>query len=136
DSGRETFWSRVRESLRGERHDYTSLPLGRAILLLAVPMVLEMAMESVFALADIFWVSKLGPDAIATVAFTESMLIIVYSFVMGLAIGASARLLRVSVVRGRGSGRWAVRPPPHRRKGSRRGRARRRAGGRARCRAG
>jgi putative MATE family efflux protein len=94
DSPRETFWSRVRESLRGERHDYTSLPLGRAILMLAVPMVLEMAMESVFALADIFWVSKLGPDAIATVAFTESMLIIVYSFVMGLAIGASAIVAR------------------------------------------
>jgi putative MATE family efflux protein len=90
----DSFWARVREALRGERHDYTALPLGRAILLLAVPMVLEMAMESVFALADIFWVSKLGPDAIATVAFTESMLVIVYSFVMGLAIGASAIVAR------------------------------------------
>jgi len=91
---RETFWSRVRESLRGERHDYTALPLGRAILLLAVPMVLEMAMESVFALADIFWVSKLGPDAVATVAFTESIMTIVYSFVMGLAMGAAAIVAR------------------------------------------
>jgi len=94
DIARETFWSRVRESLRGERHDYTALPLGRAILLLAVPMVLEMAMESVFALADIFWVSKLGADSIATVAFTEAIMIIVYSFVMGLAMGATAIVAR------------------------------------------
>src|SRR5262245_12437935 len=94
DSGRETVWSRVRESLRGERHDYTALPLGRAILLLAVPMVLEMAMESVFAVADIFWVSKLGPDAVATVAFTESMLIIIYAFAMGLSMGVGAVVAR------------------------------------------
>src|SRR5262245_422347 len=88
------FWAGVFEALRGERHDYTALPLGRAILLLAVPMVLEMVMESVFALADIFWVSKLGPDAVATVALTESMLIIIYSFAMGLAIGAGALVAR------------------------------------------
>jgi len=86
--------SLVRESLRGARHDFTSLPLGRAILLLAVPMVLEMVMESVFAVADIFWVSKLGPDAIATVTLTESMLIIIYAFAMGLAIGAAAVVAR------------------------------------------
>src|SRR6478672_852698 len=84
---RDGFWSLVAESLRGARHDFTSLPLGRAIMLLAVPMVLEMVMESVFALADVFWVSKLGPDAIATVMLTESMLIIIYAFAMGLAMG-------------------------------------------------
>jgi putative MATE family efflux protein len=84
----------VRESLRGARHDFTSLPLGRAILLLAVPMVLEMVMESVFAVADIFWVSKLGPDAIATVTLTESMLIIIYAFAMGLAMGTAAIVAR------------------------------------------
>jgi putative MATE family efflux protein len=88
------FWGLVRESLRGARHDFTSLPLGRAILLLAVPMVLEMAMESVFAVADIFWVSKLGPDAIATVTLTESMLIIIYAFAMGLAMGTAAIVAR------------------------------------------
>jgi putative MATE family efflux protein len=94
ESRREGFWAAVLEALRGARHDYTALPLGRAILLLAVPMVLEMVMESVFALADIFWVSKLGPDAVATVALTESMLIIIYSFAMGLAIGAAAIVAR------------------------------------------
>src|SRR3954465_12181792 len=88
------FWGLVRESLRGARHDFTSLPLGRAILLLAVPMVLEMAMESVFAVADVFWVAKLGADAIATVMFTESMLIIIYAFAMGLAMGAAAIVAR------------------------------------------
>jgi putative MATE family efflux protein len=91
---RESFWTLVRESLRGARHDFTALPLGRAILLLAVPMVLEMLMESVFAVADIFWVSKLGPDAIATVTLTESMLIIIYAFAMGLAMGAAAVVAR------------------------------------------
>src|SRR4029078_8323688 len=88
------FWGLVRESLRGARHDFTSLPLGRAILLLAVPMLLEMAMESVFAVADVFWVAKLGADAIATVMFTESMLIIIYAFAMGLAMGAAAIVAR------------------------------------------
>jgi putative MATE family efflux protein len=88
------LWTLVRESLRGARHDFTTLPLGRAILLLAVPMVLEMAMESVFAVADMFWVAKLGPDAISTVVLTESMLIIIYAFAMGLAMGAAAVVAR------------------------------------------
>jgi putative MATE family efflux protein len=88
------LWALVREALRGARHDYTALPLPRAILLLAVPMVAEMIMESVFAVADIFWVSKLGPDAVATVALTESMLVIVYAFAMGLSMGAAAVVAR------------------------------------------
>jgi putative MATE family efflux protein len=90
----EGFWTLVREALRGERQDYTRLTLRRAILLLAVPMVLEMVMESVFAVADIFWVSKLGADAVATVALTESMLIIIYAFAMGLSMGAAAVVAR------------------------------------------
>ena len=92
--GRAGFWSLAREALRGARHDYTALPLGRAILLLAVPMVLEMLMESLFAVADMFWVAKLGADAIATVMLTESMLIIIYAFAMGLAMGAAAIVAR------------------------------------------
>ncbi|HMH81969.1 MAG TPA: hypothetical protein VK531_03800, partial [Gemmatimonadales bacterium] len=61
------WWTTVREALRGSHHDYTSGPLGRAILLLAIPMVMEMVMESVFAVADVFWVAHLGADAVATV---------------------------------------------------------------------
>ena len=76
---RQGMWALVLDALRGARHDYTNLPLRRAILLLAIPMVVEMLMESLFALADIFWVSKLGAAATATVVLTESMLVIVYS---------------------------------------------------------
>jgi putative MATE family efflux protein len=88
------FWSVVRESLRGSRPDLTQIPLGRAILLLAVPMVLEMSMESIFAVADIFWVSKLGPDATAAVGLTESMMIIIYALAMGLCMGGGAVIAR------------------------------------------
>ncbi|MEP6654745.1 MAG: MATE family efflux transporter [Myxococcales bacterium] len=88
------FWSLVRESLRGSRPDLTAIPLGRAILLLAVPMVLEMGMESIFAVADIFWVSKLGPDATATVGLTESLMVIVYALAMGLCMGGAAVVAR------------------------------------------
>jgi len=92
--GNERFWSLVRESLAGSRRDLTVMPLGRAILLLAIPMVLEMVMESVFAVADIFWVSKLGADAVATVGLTESLLTIVYAVSMGLAMGVGAVVAR------------------------------------------
>jgi putative MATE family efflux protein len=88
------FWSAVREALRGSRRDYTEGPIGRAILVLAVPMVLEMVMESVFAVCDVFFVSRLGAEAVATVGLTESMLTIIYALAMGLAIGASAMVAR------------------------------------------
>src|SRR5437868_15166189 len=84
------FWPTVLEALRGSRRDYTSGPIGRAILLLAIPMVLEMALESVFAVVDVFWVSRLGPDAVASVGLTESMLALVYAVAIGLAMGAGA----------------------------------------------
>ncbi|HEU0014431.1 MAG TPA: MATE family efflux transporter [Longimicrobium sp.] len=85
----------IREALRGSHgHDYTAGPIGRAILLLAVPMVLEMAMESLFAIADIFWVSRLGPSAVASVGLTESLLTPIYSLAMGLSIGAGAIVAR------------------------------------------
>src|SRR5262245_33639 len=90
----EGFWKLVREALAGSRRDLTAQPLGRAVLLLAVPMVLVMIMESVFAVADIFWVSKLGPEAVATVGLTESMLVIVYAVAMGLSMGAAAVVAR------------------------------------------
>src|SRR5687767_15862120 len=88
------FWASVREALRGSRQDYTEGPVGRAILLLSVPMVLEMAMESVFAVVDIFFVSRLGADAVAAVGLTESVLALVYALAMGLGIGASALVAR------------------------------------------
>src|SRR5207245_2743975 len=79
-------WETIREALRGSRQDYTDGPIGRAIVLLAIPMVLEMVLESVFAVVDVFWVSRLGADAIATVGLTESMLALIYSLAMGLSM--------------------------------------------------
>src|SRR5437764_13226900 len=90
----EGFWSGVREALRGSRRDYTEGPIGRAILVLAVPMVLEMVMESVFAVCDVFFVSRLGPDATATVGLTESMMTLVYTVAIGLSIGVAAVVAR------------------------------------------
>jgi putative MATE family efflux protein len=87
-------WDSIREALRGSRRDYTQGPVGRAILVLAVPMVLEMIMESVFAVCDVFFVSKLGAAAVATVGLTESWLMLVYALAMGLAIGAAAMVAR------------------------------------------
>lgn len=89
------FWRTVREAIRGSaHHDYTSGPIGRAIILLAVPMVLEMLMESVFAVVDIFWAGHLGPDAVATIGLTESMLTVAYTAAMGLSIGVTAMVAR------------------------------------------
>lgn len=88
------IWADLKLAARGTRHDYTQGPIGRAIFLLAVPMVLEMVMESIFAVVDVFWVAKLGASAIATVGLTESMMAIVYTLAFGLAIGATATVAR------------------------------------------
>ena len=88
------LWSAIRESLAGTHRDYTEGSIGRAIVLLAIPMVLELALESVFAVVDVFFVSRLGADAVATVGLTESMLTITYAAAMGLSIGAMATIAR------------------------------------------
>ncbi|MGI8510097.1 MAG: MATE family efflux transporter [Gemmatimonadaceae bacterium] len=91
---RSGFWSTVRESLRGSHQDYTQGSVGRSILLLAVPMVLEMVLESVFALTDVFFVGRLGATAVAAVGLTESMLALVYAVAMGLSVGVTAMIAR------------------------------------------
>ena len=90
----QSIWSAVREALRGSHRDYTSGPIGRAIIMLAIPMVLEMCMESIFAVVDIKWVSYLGEDAMATVGLTESLMTLVYTLAIGLSIGATATVAR------------------------------------------
>lgn len=89
-----TFWQVVRLSLQGQHLDYTTVPLNRAVLLLAVPMVLEMIMESLFAVVDVFWVSRLGSDAVAVVGLTESVMTIVYAVAIGISFAATAIVAR------------------------------------------
>lgn len=90
-----TVWAAVREAVRGaHHHDYTAGPVGRALLLLAVPMVLEVALESVFAVVNVFWVGRLGAHAVATVGLTEAMFTTIYALGMGLGIGATAMVAR------------------------------------------
>jgi len=88
------LWTTFREAVRGSAIDYTTAPIGRAVIMLAVPMVMEMAMESIFAVADVFWVAHLGANAVATVGLTESMLTMIYTVAMGLSIGATAMVAR------------------------------------------
>jgi putative MATE family efflux protein len=88
------YWSLFLEAVRGSERDYTAGPVGPALLMLSVPMVLEMAMESLFAVVDVFFVSRVSADAVATVGVTETMLTIVYTVALGLGIGAMAVVSR------------------------------------------
>jgi putative MATE family efflux protein len=88
------WWSLIVESVRGTPRDYTDGHVGQAIVLLAVPMVIEMGMESLFAVVDVFFLSRLGADAVAMVGLTESLLTIVYTVALGLGIGATAVVAR------------------------------------------
>ena len=90
----QSFWSAIRESVRGSHRDYTAGPIGRSIILLAIPMVLEMCMESIFVVVDIKWVSYLGEEEMATVGITESLMTLVYTLAIGLGIGAMATIAR------------------------------------------
>ena len=89
-----SFWSILREAIRGSERDFTIGPIGLAIFLLAVPMILEMSMESLFAIVDIFFVAKLGADSIAIVGLTESVMALIYAVAFGLAISATATVAR------------------------------------------
>jgi putative MATE family efflux protein len=88
------LWSSIREALRGSHQDYTKGNLNRAILLLAIPMVLEMVLESLFAVVDVLWVGRLGANAVATVGLTESLLALVFSIGIGLAMSTTAMVAR------------------------------------------
>jgi putative MATE family efflux protein len=87
-------WSLLREAVRGSDRDFTTGSIGIAIILLAVPMILEMIMESVFAVVDVFFVARLGPTAIAIVGITESMMFIIYAVAMGIGVGGMAMVAR------------------------------------------
>jgi MATE family, multidrug efflux pump len=89
-----SLWASIREAVRGSHMNFTTGSLNRAILLLAIPMVLEMALESLFAVVDVFWVGRIGEDAVATVGLTESMLTLVFAIAMGLSLSATAMVAR------------------------------------------
>ncbi|MGI8813674.1 MAG: MATE family efflux transporter [Pyrinomonadaceae bacterium] len=89
-----SFWAILREAIRGSKRDFTRGSIGLAIFLLAVPMILEMLGESLFAIVDIFFVAKLGAEAVATVVLTEAIMALIYAVAFGLAIGATATVAR------------------------------------------
>src|SRR5437762_3696595 len=89
-----SFWSILREAVRGSSRDFTREAIGRSLFLLAVPMILEMMMESLFAICDVFFVGKLGANAVAVVGLTESIMALIYAVAFGLAIGATATVAR------------------------------------------
>ncbi len=89
-----SLWSSVREALSGSHQDFTQGNLNRSILLLAIPMVLEMVLESLFAVVDVFWVGRLGANAVATVGLTESMLALVFAIGLGVSLSTTAMVAR------------------------------------------
>ena len=94
DGNLRAFLRDVSEAIRGSDKDFTEVRLSKAIMLLSIPMVLEMVMESVFAVVDIYFVSKLGADAVATVGITESINTIVYAIGAGLGLATTSMIAR------------------------------------------
>lgn len=93
-SSKNSIWQELKDAIRGSEADYTEIPIGKAIFLLAVPMILELIMESTFAVVDIFFVGQLGPSAVATVGLTETYLFLLYSIGMGLSMAVTAIVAR------------------------------------------
>lgn len=91
---RRSLWAELRDAVRGTGADYTKIPLRRAVFLLAVPMVLELVLESTFAVVDMFFVGKLGASAIATVGLTETLVFLLYAVGIGLAMAVTAVVAR------------------------------------------
>jgi len=89
-----SFFKDINEAVSGTEQDYTEGKLSRAILLLSIPSVLEMVMESVFVIVDIYFVSKLGANAVATVGITESMVTIIYAIAIGLGTATTSMVSR------------------------------------------
>jgi putative MATE family efflux protein len=89
-----SLWASIREAVRGSHQDFTRGSLNRAILLLAIPMVLEMVLESLFAVVDVFWVGRVGSDAVATVGLTESLLSLIFAVGLGLSMSTTAMVAR------------------------------------------
>jgi putative MATE family efflux protein len=90
----DSFWRTVSAAIRGIEFDYTSISLNRSIALLAIPMVLEMVMESLFAVVDVYFVSRVGPQAVATVGLTESLVTVIFAVAMGLSMAVTAMVAR------------------------------------------
>ena len=89
-----SIWQAIKLSLNGQEQDYTIGSIRKAVFLLAIPMILELSLESVFALVDMFFVGKLGENAIATVGLTEAVITLVYSVAIGLSTAATAIVAR------------------------------------------
>lgn len=93
-SQKNSIWQEIKDAIRGSEADYTQIKIGKAIFLLAVPMILELIMESTFAVVDIYFVGTLGASAVATVGLTETYLFLVYSIGMGLSMAVTAIVAR------------------------------------------
>ena len=91
---RSELWANVRDSIRGVPRDYTTGAIGRTVVLLAIPMVLEMSMQSLFAVVDVFFVARLGPEAVAILGLSDSLLALIFAVAMGLSMGTAAMVSR------------------------------------------
>ncbi|HET9484220.1 MAG TPA: MATE family efflux transporter, partial [Xanthomonadales bacterium] len=89
-----SWWRIIVLALQGRRHDYTKEALNRAVPLLAVPMMLEMFADSVFAVVDTFWVSRLGSEAVAVVALAEAVMTLIYAIAIGMSFASTAIVAR------------------------------------------